>query len=110
MSRSGIPPRHSEVFGPPVRETTHDRANDGDFCVERPFTGRFDANPGVSLSEETGLDQDTAYSLMDGRHTQAQKAMSRLQEEVLKQEQALKTDRVNPKATRQDSSVKEKMS
>jgi hypothetical protein len=39
---------------------------------------------------ETGLDQDTAYSFMDGRHKQAQKAMSRLQEEVLKQEQALR--------------------
>jgi len=39
---------------------------------------------------ETGLDQDTTYSFMDGRHERAQKAMSRLQKEYAKQEQALR--------------------
>ena len=45
---------------------------------------------------ETGLDQDTAYSFMDGRHKQAQKAMNRLQEEYTKQEKTLREAKDHP--------------
>jgi hypothetical protein len=59
---------------------------------------------------ETGLDMDTAYSFMDGRHERAQKAMIRLQEEYAKQEQAQRDQkplRVKSKATRPYASAKE---
>jgi hypothetical protein len=61
---------------------------------------------------ETGLDQDTAYSFMDGRHESAQKALVRLQKEYDRQEQAQKSEQRPPRiqgkpATRQYSSAKE---
>jgi hypothetical protein len=67
---------------------------------------------------ESGPDQDTAYSFMDGRHKSARKAMRRLSEEYSKQENAMKaasaSKRVKPvgksQARQDSSSVKEYLS